>query len=300
MTAEKETTEQPEVHWGTVVLHQSEPRRSPLVHGVGSALGVVTAIGVISAMVTTLALVVGGVGAALLHFVWGTAEPPRSEKVVGDFLDVVPEAGTTLLMTLLLTGGAIGGLHLVNRHVRKRQPARITGGQLEQAPDELRQLMSDTVLAVEEIKGSRAFRDGMFTDLDVRAAVWDLGTRVLAATELHEAITAAAGTDREVLTPNDHQAYIRVHAQIEQAVQALRDAADTVAGLDTELAAAEDTARAEDERGRQLAESSTRVDRLAHAHTAVAATTATAATTVTDFTETISTRAHAYRNLPRP
>jgi len=146
-------------------------------------------------------LVVGGVGAALLHLVWGTAEPARSEQVVADFLDVVPEAGTTLLVTLLLTCGAIGGLHLVTSHVRKRQPARITGGQLEQALDELRQLMSDAVLAVEEVKDSRAFRDGMFTDLDLRAAMWDLGTRVLAAAELHEAITATAGTDREVLAP---------------------------------------------------------------------------------------------------
>ena len=83
-------------------------------------------------------------------------------------------------------------------------------------------------------------------------------------------------------------------------MRALRDATDTVAGLNTELAAAEDAARADDERGRQLAGSSTRVDRLAHAHTAVAASTATPATTVTDLTETISTRAHAYRDLRKP
>ncbi|WP_128644147.1 hypothetical protein [Rhodococcus opacus] len=299
MTVEKATTEQREVHWGTVVLHQSEPRRSPLVHGVGSALGVVTGVGAISAAVIALMLVVGGLGVAMLHLVWGTVDPARSEKVVGDFLDVAPEAGTTLLVTLLLTGGAIGGLHLLGRCSRRRQPARITGGQLAQAPDELRQLMSDAVLAVEEIKGSRAFRDGMFTDLDLRAAMWDLGTRVLAAAELHEAITAAAGTDREVLSPADHQAYARARTQIEQAVQALRDAADTVVDLDSELAAAEDAARADDERGRLLAESSTRVDRLAHAHSAVAATISTPATAVTDLTEAISTRAHAYRELRR-
>ncbi|MDH6292819.1 hypothetical protein [Rhodococcus opacus] len=260
MTAEMKTTEQPEVHWDTVVLHQSKPRRSHLLHGAGSTLGLVTAIGAISAAVLALTLVVGGVGSALLHLVWGPS----------------------------------------TRHVRKRQPAQITGAQLEQAPDELRQLMSDAVLAVKEIKGSRGFRDGMFTDLDLRAAMWDLGARVLAVTELHEAITAAAGADREVLTLGDHQTYTRARTQIEQVVQALREAATTVADLDTELAAAEDAARAADERGRQLAESSTRVDRLAHAHTAVAATTATAATTVTDLTETISTRAHTYRNLPRP
>ncbi|WP_172652402.1 hypothetical protein [Rhodococcus opacus] len=214
-----------------------------------------TAIGAISAAVIALMLVVGGVEAALLHLVWGPADPARSEKVVGDFLDVVPEAGTTLLVTLLLTGGAIGGLHLVDRHLGKHQPARITGAQLERAPDELRQLMSDAVLAVEEIKGSRAFRDGMFTDLDLRSSMWDLGTRGLAATELHEAITAAAGTDREVLTSDDHQVYTRARTQIEQAVLALHDAADTLADLDTELAA-EDMARAEDERGRMLKESS--------------------------------------------
>ncbi|PBC45338.1 hypothetical protein [Rhodococcus sp. ACPA1] len=102
-----------------------------------------------------------------------------------------------------------------------------------------------------------------------------------------------------MLTSDDHQIYTRARSQIEQAVQALRDAASTVADLDAELAAAEDTARAEDERRRQIAESSTRVDRLAHAHTAVAATTATAATPVTALTETISTRAHAYRDLRR-
>ncbi|RZL75382.1 MAG: hypothetical protein EOP32_31595 [Rhodococcus sp. (in: high G+C Gram-positive bacteria)] len=130
--------------------------------------------------------------------------------------------------------------------------------------------------------------------------MWDLGTRVLAATELHEAITAAAGTDPRTLTPGDHQTYIRARTQIEQAMQALRDAADTVADLSVDLAAAEDAARAEDERGRMLEESSVHVDRLAHAHTAVAATTATPATTVTDLTETISARAHAYGNLPRP
>ncbi|MFD7012420.1 hypothetical protein [Rhodococcus jostii] len=218
MTAEEKTTEQPEVHWGTVVLHQSEPRRSHLVHGVGSALGVVTGVGAISAAVIALMLVVGGVGAAMLHLVWGTVDPARSEKVVGDFLNAVPEAGTTLLVALLLTGGAVGGLHLVNRHVRKHQPARITGAQLQQAPDELRQRMSDAVLAVEQIKGSRVFRDGMFTDVDLRAAMWDLGTRVLAATELQEAITAAAGTDPGMLTPEDQQIYTRARTQIEQAV----------------------------------------------------------------------------------
>ncbi|MGW5151597.1 hypothetical protein [Rhodococcus koreensis] len=266
----------------------------------------VTDIGVISAMVTTLALV-GGVSAALLHFVWGTADPARSEQVVADFLDVLPKAGATLLVTLLLTGGAIGGLHLAGRHVRKHQPARIAGAQLQQAPDELRQLMSDAVLAVEEIKGSRAFRDEMFTDLDLRAAMWDLGTRVLAAAELHEAITAAADIDPGMLTSDDHQAYARARTQIEGAAAALRDAAHTVADLDTELAAAEDAARAEDERGRRLEEISAHVDRLTHAHTAVAASTATPATAFTatpataftDLTETISTRVHAYRDLRR-
>ncbi|WP_155773087.1 hypothetical protein [Rhodococcus opacus] len=122
-------------------------------------------------------------------------------------------------------------------------------------------------------------------------------TRGLAASELHEAITAVAGTDREVLTSDDHQTYTRERTQIEATVQALRDAAATVADLDTDLAAAEDAARAEDERGRQLEESSTRVDRLTHAHAAVAATSATTATTasaVTDLTETIGSRAHAY------
>ncbi|MDF3312165.1 hypothetical protein P3H15_45170 [Rhodococcus sp. T2V] len=300
MTAAKDTIEQPEVNWGTVVLHQSEPSRAHLAHAVGSTLGVVTAIGAISAMVTTLALVVGGVGAALLHFVWGTVDPARSEQVVADFLDVLPEAGTTLLVTLLLAGGAIGGLQLTGRHIRKHRPARITGAQLEQAPDELRQLMSDAVLAVEEIKGSRAFRDGMFTELDLRAAMWDLGTRVLAAAELQEAITAATDTAPGMLTSDDHQAYTRARTQIEGAAAALRDAADTVAGLDTDLATAEDTVRAEEERGRQLEESSAHVDRLTHAHSAVAATTASPAIAVTDLIETISTRAHAFRNLPRP
>ncbi|MFC9361989.1 hypothetical protein ACFTZB_36140 [Rhodococcus sp. NPDC057014] len=288
------------MHWDTVVLHESEPRRAHLAHAVGSALGVVTAIGTFSAMVTTLALVVGGVAAALLHVVWGTADPLRSEKVVADFLDVSPEAGTTLLVTLLLTGGAIGGLHLLTRHVRKHQPARIAGAQLQQVPNELRQLMSDAVLAVEQIKGSRAFRDGLFTDLDLRAAMWDLGTRVQAAAELQEAVTAAAHTDPGILTPDDHQAYTRARTQIEDAAAALCHAADTVADLDTELAAAEDTVRAEDERCRRLEESSAHVDRLTHAHTALAATTVSPAAAVTDVTEAISTRAHAYRNLPRP
>ncbi|QHE72674.1 hypothetical protein GFS60_06319 (plasmid) [Rhodococcus sp. WAY2] len=43
-----------------------------------------------------------------------------------DFLDFVPETGTTLLVTVLLTSGAIDGLHLVNRSVRKHQTARFT------------------------------------------------------------------------------------------------------------------------------------------------------------------------------
>ncbi|MDT2007025.1 hypothetical protein FXW78_25210 [Rhodococcus opacus] len=103
-----------------------------------------------------------------------------------------------------------------------------------------------------------------------------------------------------MLTPDDHQTYTRARTQIYDAVQALRDAADTVADLDTELTAAEDAARADDERGRQLEESSAHVARLAHAHTAVEATTTTPATTITDLTETVSARAHAYRNLPRP
>ncbi|MGW4339709.1 hypothetical protein ACWEK5_44050 [Rhodococcus koreensis] len=298
MTTEKTTTERPEVHWGTVVLHQSELRRAHLAHAVGSTLGVATAVGVISTMVTTLALVVGGVAAALLRFVWGTADPPRSEKVVADFLDVLPEAGTTLLVTLLLTGGAIGGLHLLTRHVRKHRPARITGAQLQQAPDELRQLMSDAILAVEEIKGSRAFRDGMFSDLDLRAAMWDLGTRFLAAAELQEAITAAADTDSGMLTPDDHQTYTRARTQIDDAAAALRHAADTVADLDTDRAANEDTVRADDERGRRLEETSDHVDRPTRAHTGTAST-ASPATTVTDLTEAISTRAHAYRDLRR-
>ncbi|KAF0957796.1 hypothetical protein [Rhodococcus sp. T7] len=140
----------------------------------------------------------------------GTVDPARSEKVVEDFLGVVPVAGTTLLLTLLLTGGAIGGLHVAGRHLRTHQPAGITGAQLQRAPDELRHLMSDAVLAVEQIKASRPFGVGLFTDLDLRAAMWDLGTRVLAAAELHEAITAAAGTGSGLLTSDDHRTYTRV------------------------------------------------------------------------------------------
>ncbi|WP_213576608.1 hypothetical protein [Rhodococcus sp. USK13] len=115
--------------------------------------------------------------------------------------------------------------------------------------------MSDAVLAVEEIKGSRAFRDGMFTDLDLRVAMSDLGTRVLAATELHEAITAAADTDPRTFALDDQQTYTRARTQIDDAVQALRDAAHTLADLSAGLAAAEDEARADDERGRVLEES---------------------------------------------
>ncbi|QSE88031.1 hypothetical protein JWS13_05060 (plasmid) [Rhodococcus pseudokoreensis] len=300
MTAEKVTPAPSEVHWDTVVLHQSEPRPSPLADGVGSALGVVAAVGAVSAAVTAVMLVAGGVGAAFLHLVWGTTDPARSDEVIEDFLAVLPEAATTLLVTWLLTGAAVGGLHLVDRSDRKRQPARILGGQLRQAPEELRRPMSDAILAVERIKGSRAFRDGMFTDLDLRAAMWDLGTQVLAATELHEAMTAAAGTGSGTLTPEEGRTYTRAHAQIEQAARELRQAADTVADLDTDLAAADTAARVADERARQLAESDAHVVRLAHAHTAAQASTSTAATTVTDLTDTITTRAHAYRTLPRP
>lgn len=128
MTAEKTAPEQPEVHWDTVILNQSEPRRSHLTHALGSTLGLATAVGAISATVLALTLVVGGVGAALLHLVWGTADPARSEKVLADFLDVVPEAGTALLATWLLTAGAIGGLHLVSAATTSvslpRSPAR--------------------------------------------------------------------------------------------------------------------------------------------------------------------------------
>lgn len=66
-----------EVHWDTVVLNRSEPRRSHLSGAAMSALGVITVVGTISAVVTTLAFVAGGAGPTLLHFFWGTVDPDR-------------------------------------------------------------------------------------------------------------------------------------------------------------------------------------------------------------------------------
>ncbi|QHE73500.1 hypothetical protein [Rhodococcus sp. WAY2] len=300
MTATTRSNDPAEVHWDTVVLNQAERRRSRMVDSAGATLVPLIAVGTISAGITALSLLLGGAGTALLHVNWEVADPARAEEVVDDFLNVVPEAGTALLGTLLVTGAAIAGLHLLARIDRRRQPARIVGAEFEHTPEELRQLMSDAVLAVEQIKHSRAFHEGMFTDLDLRTAMWDLGARVLAAAELHEAITAAASARPEMLTPDDHQAYLQARIQIEHAVQALRDAADTVAELSSELTAADAASRAAVESSRQIEASSGHLDRLAHAHTAVAATTATPAITVTDLSETISTRVLAYRDLPRP
>ncbi|QHE72673.1 hypothetical protein GFS60_06318 (plasmid) [Rhodococcus sp. WAY2] len=121
----------------------------------------------------------------------------------------------------------------------------------------------------------------------------DLGTRVLAAAELREAVTAAAGIDWEVLTPTTTRPTPRPTAPSRRCAT-LRTPYLTWTPNSPPPRA---RPRAADERRRQNEERLAHVNHLAHAHTAVAASTATPTTTVTDLIETISTRAHAYRNL---
>lgn len=122
-----------------------------------------------------------------------------------------------------------------------------------------------------------------------------LGHRlVLAATELHDAITAAGESGNGALAPEDDQTYVLSCARIADAVQALRDAAAAVTQLSAELAAADAVAQLDAERAERAEQSAGRIERLV---TAQAATPTTPATTVTDLSETITTRTVAYREL---
>ncbi|WP_231914230.1 hypothetical protein [Rhodococcus sp. LB1] len=87
-------------------------------------------------------------------------------------------AGATTA-TVLVGVAAVGGMTAIGAARNKRKPNEITGNQLAAAPHEVRELMSDAVLTVETIKDSRAWREGLFTDVDLRAAIWDIGSRVL-------------------------------------------------------------------------------------------------------------------------
>lgn len=127
-------------------------------------------------------------------------------------------AGATTA-TFVMGGAAVGGMTAIGAVRKRRKPNEITGNQLAAAPDEVRELVSDAVLTIETIKESRAWRERLFADLDLRAAIWDIGSRALAATELHDAIAAAGESGSGTLAPEDDETYVLSCVQIADAVQ---------------------------------------------------------------------------------
>ena len=274
--------------WSTVVLKESEPPPArPAEDGLLSVLLGVVLLSIGGTILTAIPLLFAGATVALAAF--ADVEVSLSEH--SDALWTLAGATTATFLVGVAAVGAVTALGAVRK---KRKPNEITGNQLAAAPHEVRALMSDAVLTVETIKDSRAWREGLFTDVDLRAAIWDIGSRVLAATELHDAITAAGESGNGALAPEDDQTYVLSCARIADAVQALRDAAAAVTQLSAELAAADAVAQLDAERAERAEQSAGRIERLV---TAQAATPTTPATTVTDLSETITTRTVAYREL---
>jgi hypothetical protein len=157
--------------WSTVVLKESEePSARPAEDGLLSVLlGVVLlAIGV--TILTAIPLLFAGATVALAAFA----------DVEASFLTAHSDTLWTLAgattATFLIGGAAVGGMTATGAARDKRKPNEITGNQLAAAPHEVRELMSDAVLTVETIKASRAWREGLFIDVELRAAAWDIGS----------------------------------------------------------------------------------------------------------------------------
>ncbi|WP_054247840.1 hypothetical protein [Rhodococcus opacus] len=275
--------------WSTVVLKESEPPPArPAEDGLMSVLLGVVVLSIGGAGLTAIPLLFAGATVALAAFA----------DVEARFLTDHSGAHWTLAAattaTVLVGVAAVGGMTAIGAARSKRKPHEITGNQLAAAPHEVRELMSDAVLIVETIKDSRAWREGLFTDVDLRAAIWDIGSRVLAATELYDAITAAGESGNGALAPEDDQTYVLSCARIADAVQALRCAAAAVSQLSAELAPADALAQLDAERAEGAEQAAGRIGRLVSAQ---ATTPTTPATAVTDLSETITTRTLAYREL---
>ena len=275
--------------WSTVVLKESEPPPArPAEDGLLSVLLGVVLLSIGGTILTAIPLLFAGATVALAAFA------DVEVSFLSEHSDALwtLAAGTTA--TFLVGVAAVGAVTALGAVRNKRKPNEITGNQLAAAPHEVRELMSDAVLTVETIKDSRAWREGLFTDVDLRAAIWDIGSRVLAATELHDAITAAGESGNGALAPEDDQTYVLSCARIADAVQALRDAAAAVTQLSAELAAADALAQLDAERAERAEQAAGRIGRLVAAQ---ATTPTTPATAVTDLSETITTRTRAYREL---
>ncbi|MFE5700484.1 hypothetical protein [Rhodococcus koreensis] len=278
--------------WSRVVLKESEPPPArPMEDGLLSVLLGILVLSIGGTTLTAIPLLFAGATVAL------AASADIEASFLTDHSDTLWTLAGATTATFLMGGAAVGGMTAIGAVRNRRKPNEITGNQLAAAPNGVRELMSDAVLTIETIKESRAWREGLFTDLDLRAAIWDIGSRVLAATELHDAITAAAETGSGTLAPEDDQTYVLSCARIADAVQALRDAADAVTQLSAELAAADATAQHGAERAERAEQAAGRIERLV---TAQAATPTTPATAVTDLSETITTRTLAYRELRKP
>lgn len=277
------------VDWAPVVLKESEPPPSrPAEDGLLSVLLGVVLLSIGGAILAAIPLLFAGATVALASF----ADVEAS--FLTDHSDALWTLAAATTATVLVGVAAVGGMTALDAVRNKRKPNEITGNRLAAAPHEVRELMSDAVLTLETIKDSRAWREGLFTDVDLRAAIWDIGSRVLAATELHDAITAAGESGNGALAPEDGQTYVLSCARIADAVQALRDAAAAVTQLSAELAAADAVAQLDAERAERAEQSAGRIGRLVAAQ---AATPTTPATAVTDLSETITTRTVAYREL---
>ena len=275
--------------WATVVLKESEPPPArPAEDGLMSVLLGVVVLSIGGAGLTAIPLLFAGATVALAAFADVEA------RFLTDHSDALWTLAGATTATVLVGVAAVGGMTAIGAVKNRRKPNEITGNQLAAAPDPVRELMSDAVLTIEAIKESRAWREGLFTDLDLRAVIWDIGSRVLAATQLHDAITAAAETGSGTLAPEGDQTYVLSCAQIAAAVQALRDAADAVTQLSAELAAADATAQQGTERAERAEQTAERIERLI---TAQANAPTTPATAVTDLSETITARTVAYREL---
>ncbi|MDJ0418843.1 hypothetical protein [Rhodococcus opacus] len=273
----------------TVVLKESEPTPArPAEDGLLSVLLGIVVLSIGGTILAAIPLLFAGATVAL------AAVADVEASFLTDHSGALWTLAAATTATVLVGGAAVGAVTALGAVRNKRKPNEITGNQLAAAPHEVRELMSDAVLTVETIKDSRAWREGLFTDVDLRAAIWDIGSRVLAATELHDAITAAGESGNGALAPEDDQTYVLSCARIADAVQALRDAAEAVTQLSAELAAADALAQQGAERAERAEQAAGRIGRLVAAQ---ATTPTTPATAVTDLSETITTRTLAYRDL---
>ncbi|MGW4339859.1 hypothetical protein ACWEK5_44845 [Rhodococcus koreensis] len=164
--------------WSTVVLKESEPPPArPAEDGLLSVLLGIIVLSIGGTMLTAIPLLFAGATVVL------AASADVEASFLIDHSDALWTLAGATTATFVMGGAAVGGMTAIGAVRKRRKPNEITGNQLAAAPDEVRELMSDAVLTIETIKESRAWRERLFTDLDLRAAIWDVGSRALVVGE---------------------------------------------------------------------------------------------------------------------